>query len=563
MVADPLVSSPTALAAAVDRLPDGVVLLDPAWTVCYANPAAARLLGAAGSELAGRQLWGALRQLNDTPLQTFLLRARNSAGPVSWHGFHPPAGRWLAATAEADGSGIVHLLLRPTAPDLDGHVDTGRSVPVEADLARDRLAYLAEVSESLIASLDTGETAERLAQLVVPRLADWATVIVLGEHGADDLSGRAHRDPDRLADLDTYLAGRVRGARQMPRLAAALASGEPVLLTAVDRVVTEQDLPTERVREAWRRLNGTSCLFVPLRAHGQTFGALSLIRTGDRPPHTETEIAVAVEVARRGSLALDNTRLYTRQVTVAETLQRSLLADPPPLAGLQIAVRYRPASRHALVGGDFFDVFTQPDGATVLVIGDVAGHNVEAAAAMGRLASTVRTIAYDRAGGPAQTLSRTDRVLTGLGFGTLATALVARLEPAGADRWRLRWSSAGHPPPLLLRPDGTVQVLDTPPERLLGLDEPARRTAHTTLVQPGETVLLVTDGLIEAGHVGIDDGLARLVSALGEAGQLPVEQLCDRLLDSITGGQVDDDIALLAVRRSPTGGPRARSGSPG
>jgi phosphoserine phosphatase RsbU/P len=186
------------------------------------------------------------------------------------------------------------------------------------------------------------------------------------------------------------------------------------------------------------------------------------------------------------------------------------------------------------------------------VIGDVVGHNVEAAAAMGRLGSTVRTIAYDRAGGPAQTLTRTDRVLRDLGFGTLATALVARLQrtggPTGGGQWRLRWSSAGHPPPLLLGRDGDVQVLHTRPEPLLGLDEPAERTDHVIAVQPGETLLLVTDGLIEAGHVGIDEGLTRLVAVLTESAQLPVEQLCDRLLDAITGGQVDDDVALLAVR---------------
>jgi phosphoserine phosphatase RsbU/P len=415
-----------------------------------------------------------------------------------------------------------------------------------------RLSLLAEVSDTLIRTLDTGQSADHLARLVVPRLADWATVTVLGEEGAGDLSGRAHRDPRRLADLDTYLARRARGAREIPRLAAALASGEPVLLTAVDGIVTERDLPTEQVQDAWRRLDGTSCLFVPLRAHGQTFGALSLIRCGDRPAHTEIEIAVAVEVARRGALALDNARLYTRQVTVAETLQRSLLMAPPDLHPLQVAVRYRPASRHSLVGGDFFDVFSQPGGATALVIGDVVGHNVEAAAAMGRLSSAVRTIAYDRAGGPAQTLTRTDRVLRGLGFGTLATALVARLErtgdPAGGGHWRLRWSSAGHPPPLLLGRDGDVQVLHTDPEPLLGLDEPAERTDHVIAVQPGETLLLVTDGLIEAGHVGIDEGLTRLVAVLTESAQLPAEQLCDRLLDAITGGQVDDDVALLAVR---------------
>src|SRR4051794_24581629 len=192
-----------------------------------------------------------------------------------------------------------------------------------------------------------------------------------------------------------------------------------------------------------------------------------------RGRHTPSlEIATPGEAARRGALALDNARLYGRQQKVAETLQLSLLTPPPQPDHLQIAVRYRPASSHALVGGDFYDVFTQPDGATVLVIGDVVGHNVDAAAAMGRLASTVRAVGYDRAGSPAQTLSRVDGVLLGLRFGTLATALVARLElPAdGGEEASLRWSSAGHLPPLLVRADGAVEILAAPAERLLGAE---------------------------------------------------------------------------------------------
>jgi sigma-B regulation protein RsbU (phosphoserine phosphatase) len=386
---------------------------------------------------------------------------------------------------------------------------------------------------------------------VVPRLADWATVTVLGVEDAEDQMGRAHRDPDRLADVDTYLAHRLRAARDMPRLAAAMMSGEPVQLPMLEQVVEVSDLPTEAVRAAWRRLDGRSCLFVPLRVHGETFGALSLVNAGERSPHTEAEFALAVEVARRGALALDNSRLYSRQLRVAEVLQRSLLTEPQPATGLQIAVRYRPAGTHTLVGGDFYDVFAQADGATVLVIGDVVGHNVEAAAAMGRLASTVRAIAYDRSGSPAQTLARVDQALSGFGFPTLATALVARLElpPGEPARARtLRWSSAGHLPPLLLHPDGAVERLDTPAERLLGVDEPGRRSDHEVTLGPGDTVLLFTDGLVEAGRVGIDDGLARLAGVLAESVGLPVEQLCDRLLERVVPGRATDDVALLAVR---------------
>jgi serine phosphatase RsbU (regulator of sigma subunit) len=264
------------------------------------------------------------------------------------------------------------------------------------------------------------------------------------------------------------------------------------------------------------------------------------------------QIAVAVEVARRGALALDNARLYGRQLKVAETLQRSLLTPPPQPDHLQIAVRYRPAASFQQVGGDWYDAFSQPDGATVLVIGDVVGHNVDAAAAMGQVRSILRGIAYDRPESPAQVLARVDAILTGLHVGTLATALVGRIEQP-ADRARagervLRWSSAGHLPPLLLHPDGSTEPLTTPPERLLGAEYTGRRTDHEAVLRPGDTVLLCTDGLVETGRTGIDEGIARLCAELARLRDLPLDDLCDRLIARLVPEHADDDIALLAVR---------------
>jgi serine phosphatase RsbU (regulator of sigma subunit) len=411
----------------------------------------------------------------------------------------------------------------------------------------------------MIRTLDTGASAERLARLVVPRLADWATVTVLDEDGGAEQTGRAHRDESRLADLDTYLAGRLRGARDRPALVSALLSGKPVQVTSIEPALSTHALPSDALREAWERLEASSAVFVPLLAHGRTFGALSLISCGDRPPLDEAQIDTAVEVARRGALALDNARLYSRQLRVAETLQRSLLTPPPKGDGLQIAVRYRPASSYALVGGDFYDAFHQPDGATVAVVGDVAGHSVEATAAMSQLRSTVRTLAYDRPGSPAQTLTRVDRALGGLGFGTLATVVLARVEQpreqAGTGRHTLRWSSAGHLPPVVVRADGVVEVLDTAPERLLGAGAPVRRTDHEAPLGPGDTVVLYTDGLLERPGVGIDEGLARLTDTLADLAGLPLEQLCDEVLDRLVGDRAADDVALLAFicRREEAG----------
>jgi hypothetical protein len=417
---------------------------------------------------------------------------------------------------------------------------------------RDRLAYLAEVSDAMIRSLDTGETADRLASLVVPRLADWATVTVLGDDGGAPRTARAHRHPDRLGDLDTYLVGRLRGARDRPALMARLLTGQPVQLTSVDPELSGQALPSEPVRAAWERLAASSVVVLPLTVHGEPIGALSLVNAGDRPPHTPDEVETAVEVARRGGLALDNARLYGRQLKVAETLQRSLLTPPPRTGDLDIAARYRPASRHTLVGGDFYDAFIQPDGAMLLVVGDVVGHSVEATAAMSELRSTVRALAYDHGDGPGATLQRTDRALTGLGFGTLATVLVASLAqspPSGAGRrCVLRWSSAGHPPPLLLREQGDVEVLDRPAERLLGTGLPTLRSDHQLELGLGDTVVLYTDGLLEHQRTGIDEGLRRLSSVLTGLSERSAAEICDEVLDRIVTGPADDDVALLVVR---------------
>jgi serine phosphatase RsbU (regulator of sigma subunit) len=253
------------------------------------------------------------------------------------------------------------------------------------------------------------------------------------------------------------------------------------------------------------------------------------------------------EVRRRHDLE----RRLDEERRRAEELQRALLPEVPvDLPGLEVAVRYRPAVSQDLVGGDWYDAFDRPDGATVLVIGDVAGHGVEAAAAMAQLRSAVRTLAYDSPDGPAGTLDRVDRVLAGLHVGTLATALVAHLLPRadGAPGHRLRWSSAGHLPPLVLGADDRVRLLETPPERLLGADEFAVRSDHETVLCPGETLVLVTDGLVEIGRRDIDEGLAAAADALSGLAGLSPDALCDRLLTRVLPDRTDDDVAVLAVR---------------
>jgi sigma-B regulation protein RsbU (phosphoserine phosphatase) len=235
-------------------------------------------------------------------------------------------------------------------------------------------------------------------------------------------------------------------------------------------------------------------------------------------------------------------------VRMAATLQRALLTDPPTVRGLAIAVRYLPAVEHAQVGGDWYDAFPGPDGTTMLVIGDVAGHDVAAAATMAQARGVLRGIAQTVPSSPAAVLCSLDVALERLAVPTVLTATVAtvRPDPAGGPA-RLRWSNAGHPAPVLLCADGEVQVLTRRPELLLGTGVTTRRADHEVDLQPGDTLLLYTDGLVERRGVPLDQGTAWLVQALARLAGRPLEQLCDSLLEGMAG-RVPDDIAVLAVR---------------
>ncbi len=230
----------------------------------------------------------------------------------------------------------------------------------------------------------------------------------------------------------------------------------------------------------------------------------------------------------------------------AETLQRHLLGAPPQLALLDSVARYQPASRHAQVGGDWYDGFGHPDGSTVLVIGDVAGHDALAAATMAEARGMLRAIAQTGPPSPAAVLGRLDQAMTNLRFPTLITVVLATVEHRGGTV-TMRWSNAGHPPPVLVRSDGTTELLERSPEPLLGIAPGIERRDHQLDLQAGDTVLFYTDGLVERRNSTLDQGTDWLVGLLRRRGREPLDQLCDGLLTEL-GGRTDDDIAVLAVR---------------
>ena len=443
---------------------------------------------------------------------------------------------------------------------------------IEAARARaalNRIAVLGQVSQAVGATLDPQQTIERLARLVVPFLADWCTVHVVDEAGRVQHTASQHRDSDAVDAVRRLAAAQAVVVDPAAPTRVVLRSEEALLLDrdphgAQAALARGVDGPS--VTGLCADVSCTSVLTVPLRSRDGAVGAMTLGRAADRPPFGDSSVHDALDVGRRAGLALNHAQMYRRQRHYAESLQRSMFTRLPEPDHLHVVARYVPAAKEAQVGGDWYDAFLQPDGATMIVVGDVTGHDIAAAAMMGQLRNLLRATAYDRDEPPAAVLSRVDRALQGLQVDTLATVLLARVEQTPAEHGqglrRLRWSNAGHLSPALLRADGTVELLDRPSDLLLGLDPHTPRGDHEVVLEPDDTVLLYTDGLVERRDSPLEHGLTRLRQSLGALAGLPLDRLCDELLRRIVPAETDDDVALVAVRTYPEDRPRPPEAGP-
>jgi serine phosphatase RsbU (regulator of sigma subunit)/PAS domain-containing protein len=306
-----------------------------------------------------------------------------------------------------------------------------------------------------------------------------------------------------------------------------------------------------------------ACL--PLQVGDEVLGSLSVSWTEEHrvtPDELELLDALAAQVAQGLDRlrARDAERAAAREAQrMSEALQRSLLTSPVRSEALRIAVRYQPAAQEAQVGGDWYDAFATAAGSTVLAVGDVNGHDRAAAALMGQLRNLLRGMAYDSDDSPATLTARLDGAMRGLGLDTLATAVLARVEelppevrdlrPPGTRL--LRWSNAGHLPPVLRRADGTVRVLEHVSDLLLGVDPSAARTERFTELEPGSVLVLYTDGLVERRTTGLAEGIRRLAGVVEDHPDTDPEGLADRLLRAFEQGSQEDDVALLVVRVEP------------
>jgi hypothetical protein len=286
------------------------------------------------------------------------------------------------------------------------------------------------------------------------------------------------------------------------------------------------EIPSQHSRTQARHLRARLCPRLPLDE-----------------PYRELLRSLAATVAA----ALDAVEVRESERRVSEALQHSLLTQPRPGSALEVAVRYQPASLEAQVGGDWYDAYPLPDGAVALMVGDVAGHDQTAAAAMGQLRNLARGVAYSaEVWLPSQVLGDLDLAMAGLGVDEVATAIIAVLEELGPDGHLVHWSNAGHPPPLLRTAAGEVRLLDESPDLLLGLDPSSVRADHQLPLAPGDLLLLYTDGLVERRDADLDEGLDWLVELVRSHPDASPEELCTVLLREVPTH--DDDQVLLAVR---------------
>jgi PAS domain S-box-containing protein len=525
------------LARFLETMPAAFCFLDHDWRFRYVNAEAERLMNRPRAEIVGESLWEVFPALSGSIVERTYREAVATGRAMVFETAHRNAPeRWVEARVWPGPDGLAAYVL---------DVTDRRDAEESARRAAARAALLGRVSAELAAELNTQSALGRLAQVVVPVLADGCIVTVVDrEERARDV-GSWHVDPARRGLMEQYARVRLDTLPSTSPVAQALQDGTPVT-ESVDAVL---DLMAPgSARELLTALHPATAVALPLRAEGRTFGVLTLYLDAGRTLSDE-DLDTAGQVAAEAGRAVARVHRQSQQAQLAEALQRSLLTDPPAMDGVQIVVRYVPAAEAARVGGDWFDAFPQRDGTPVLVIGDVVGHDTAAAAAMGQLRALLRGIAHFSGAGPAEVLRGLDEAMADMHTDTLATAALARIESSASGARRLRWANAGHPPPLLLEPDGTTTVLGRPiGDLMLGVDCTAARSESVRELAPGSTVLLYTDGLVERHGSTLDDGTARLCELLRDFGGSPLGELCDALLDGMLQGSRQDDVAIVAVR---------------
>ncbi|MFE0256254.1 SpoIIE family protein phosphatase [Streptomyces sp. NPDC059010] len=541
----------------INQSPIGIALLDPDLHYLLVNPALERIDATPAEDHIGRRLRETLPLPDIDTIESALRQVLTTGTPLldQYHVGRPPADpehehAWSLSFYRLEDPGGRTLGAAISFVD----VTERHRAAAEADRARRRLALVADASTRVGTTLEVEQTARELAEIAAPELADVVAVDVLDSA----LACRRTRKPDNGPELFRALA--LKAAYPSVALRAADPPGDLAAYEG-DRLVTlcvhtarpvlvrhvgEHDLPRiARDAEATSllaRAGVHSYLAVPLIAHGEVLGALDLKRTRNPAPFDEDDVVLASELASRAAVAIDNARWFQSVRNTALTLQRSLLPDHPPHhTGLELASRYQPAQATSEVGGDWYDVLPLTEDKTALVVGDVMGNGIDAAATMGRLRTA--TCAYaDLDLEPGAVLQHLDKITCDLEH-YIVTCLYAVYDPGTG---LCHMANAGHMPPALARPGRPPELLELPTGAPLGVGGVPFETT-TVELGPGDLLVLYTDGLVETRHHPIDDRLNVLLGFLDEPSR-PLEETCDLLLYGLRHPDDHDDVALLVAR---------------
>lgn len=538
----------------ISQSPIGLAMLDTELRYVAVNPALERMHGIPAKDHLGRHYReimtaakfevpeAAMREVlqTGTPMvdQTTVVGRTPSdpdhehAWSISLYRLEDPHGRVL---------GVADLVV-----DVTDRYQAAR----EAAEARQRLALIADGSARIGTTLEVGQTARELAEVTVPELADVVTVDVL-----DSVLDEHRPTPDdgtalfrALAVKAAYPTEAVQAADPPGHIAAydtdrlatqCVRTGRPILVPHADADDLARIARDDHAATLLARAGVHSYLLAPLTARGHILGVLGLIRARNSPPFDEDDLALASELASRAAVCIDNARSHQSVRNAAETLQRSLLPDHPPhRPGLQLASRYRPAQATYEIGGDWYDVLPLDGDKTGLVVGDVMGSGIDAAATMGRLRTATCAFA-DLDLDPAQVLQHLDKITSGLEH-YIATCVYATYDP---HRAVFHIATAGHLPPALVRRGKHPELLYLPTGTPLGVGGVPFETI-TFALDPGDQLVLYTDGLVETRHHSLDERLDTLLRLL-DAPDRSLEETCDRLLRELRRPDDPDDVALL------------------
>ncbi|MFJ9156256.1 SpoIIE family protein phosphatase [Streptomyces griseoviridis] len=545
----------------IAQSPIGLAVLDTELRYVSVNPALERLNGVPAEDHIGRPLREVLPDVEVDVVEAEARRVLETGRPLV---DRRTVGRTPALPDDDRVWAVSLYRLEDAAGRVLGvagsvvDVTEEHRAGVEAEAARRRLALIADASARIGTTLELDRTADELADVAVPELADVAAVDLLEAVVEGRRSSFGPQEPARIRALA------VRGPDAPEALRAADPPGQ-VARYGPDRLVTEcvrtgetvlvaevtaADLPriarSPEAAELLARAGVHSYLAVPLIARGEVLGALDLKRTGNPLPFSADDVLLARELAARAAVQIDNARWYQNARDTALTLQRSMLPSHPRLTGgLEVASRYQPAGATSEVGGDWFDVIPLDGGKTALVVGDVMGSGIDAAATMGRLRTATNTLAVLDLD-PARLLAHLDRSSDDVDQ-SIATCVYAVHDPRAGQ---CRIANAGHLPPVRLRPGRPPELLELPTGGPLGVGGVEFSTTTLDLV-PGDRIVFYTDGLVETRRHPLDERLDALLDLL-DGPDAPLEETCDLLLRTLHQPDNSDDVALLIARvRAP------------